>query len=449
MTTMIRFGWLFLTCSALLILMACRSEETKPSTEPTEAALPPLDEVAEGYVKLVLAVGQHDENYVDAFYGPSSWREEAEVFRRPLDEVRQQAEELIKLVSTPIVEPPEEIIELRRRYLARQLAALIARVSMLQGEGRTFDEESQALYNAVAPHHDEAFFQTALDELDHALRDEGFTKGSLTERYEAFRQGFVIPPDKVDEVFQTAIEACREHTEAFLDLPEDESFVVEYVTDKPWSGYNWYQGGYYSRIQVNLDLPIYIDRAVDLACHEGYPGHHAYNTLLEKNLVNDRGWIEYTVYPLFSPQSLIAEGSANYGIEMAFPGAQRQRYEEEVLFPMAGLEAKRAASYYRIQDLSSKLKYAGNEAARRYLDGEIDAEAAIDWLVRYAAYTPARAEQRLRFIETYRSYVINYNLGEDLVKAYIERVDDQEEGNGRWQAFEQLLSTPRLPADLL
>jgi hypothetical protein len=102
------------------------------------------------------------------------------------------------------------------------------------------------------------------------------------------------------------------------------------VTGKSWGAYNWYQGSFRSRIQVNTDLPIFIDRALDLACHEGYPGHHVYNVLLEKNLVRDRGWIEFTVYPLFSPQSLIAEGSANLGIEVAFPDGKDlvRRYVE-------------------------------------------------------------------------------------------------------------------------
>ena len=71
---------------------------------------------------------------------------------------------------------------------------------------------------------------------------------------------------------------------------------------------------------MNTDLPIFIDRAIDLACHEGYPGHHVYNALLEKNLMRDRGGSEFSVYALFSPQSLIAEGTANYGIEVAFLG---------------------------------------------------------------------------------------------------------------------------------
>ena len=143
--------------------------------------------------------------------------------------------------------------------------------------------------------------------------------------------------------------------------------------------------------------------------------------LLEKHLVKDRGWIEYTVYPLFSPQSLIAEGTANYGIEVAFSRPDRLRFERDVLFPLAGLDPKRVAEYYDVLALVDRLSYAGNEAARQYLDGKIDRAAAVAWLEKYAMYTKPRAEQRVKFIEQYRSYVINYNLGKDLVRAYVER----------------------------
>ena len=89
------------------------------------------------------------------------------------------------------------------------------------------------------------------------------------------------------------------------ELPENEAFEIEYVRNQPWSGYNWYQGDYQSLIQVNLDQPITIDRAIDLACHEGYPGHHVYNILIERDLVRGQGWTEMSAYPLFSPQSLV------------------------------------------------------------------------------------------------------------------------------------------------
>ena len=182
-----------------------------------------------------------------------------------------------------------------------------------------------------------------------------------------------IPHDRLAVVFDRAIAECRARSAGYVALPAGESFTVEQVSDKPWSGYNWYQGGYRSVIQVNVSLPIWIDRAIDLACHEGYPGHHLYNALLEQELVRGRGWPEVEVYPLFSPQSLIAEGTANYGVELAFPAEERLAFERDVLFPMAGLDPALAAPYARVRELMDELSYAGNEAARRYLDGAIDA----------------------------------------------------------------------------
>ena len=96
----------------------------------------------------------------------------------------------------------------------------------------------------------------------------------VAARYIRYRSEFVIPAEKLSAVFAAAIAAGKTRTAAHISLPEGESFVVEFVTDKPWSGYNWYKGHFRSVIQVNTSLPIYIDRAVDLACHEGYPGHH-------------------------------------------------------------------------------------------------------------------------------------------------------------------------------
>ena len=406
-----------------------------------------MSDIAPAYVKLVLAVGQHDKDYIDAFYGPAEWKREAEASKRPLPEIASEASALIARLEA-IPEPADEMLRLRRAYLTRQLRALSTRVAMLGGKLLSFDEESRQLYDAVAPVNTEEHFRQVRDELDRALPGRGGS-ATLLERYEAFRKDFTIPRDRVDGVFREAIAECRDRTIRHIPLPPGESFTVEDVTGKSWSGYNWYQGTYKSLIQVNTDLPITIDRAIDLACHEGYPGHHVYNTLLEKNLVRDRGWIEYSVYPLFSPQSLIAEGSANFGIEMAFPGGERVEFERAKLYPLAGLDPARAEEFDHVRQIVDRLAYAGNEAARRYINGEIDAGGAARWLAEYALYPRDRAEQRVRFIDQYRSYVINYNLGKDLVRRFVEShggTPDQPEK--RWEVFEMLLSSPRLPSQL-
>jgi len=405
-----------------------------------------MNALAERYVKLVLALGQHDADYVDAYYGPPQWQKEAESTKRPLADIDRDAATVEAALAA--ARPPqsaEETVRLRHEYLSKQIAALRARVSMLGGKTFTFDEESKALYDAVAPTHTESEFQAVLKELESRLPGQG----TPSERFDKFRSQFIIPKDRLEATFNAAIEGCRSRTLQHLSLPAGESFVVEYVTNKSWSGYNWYKGNYHSVIQVNTDLPIFADRAIDLACHEGYPGHHVYNMLLEKTFVRDRGWVEFSVYPLRSPQSLIAEGSANYGIDIVFPKAERLEFERSVIFPAAGLNPAGVDEYYAVLSLVDRLSYVGNEAARRYLNGQIDAAAAATWLERYGLYSPPRAQQRMRFVDQYRSYVINYNLGKDMVARYVEsRSNGGADAARRWEVFTQLLSSPRLPSGL-
>ncbi len=435
---------------AVAVTTACGIDQGRGQDRGEE---PHVNELARRYVAVVLAIGQHDPDYVDAYYGPDDLRPTAG--KRPLADIDRDAAGIEAALQADAadgagpgldsVQPADELTHLRHHYLLRQLAAARARIAMLSGRRLSFDEESKVLYDAVAPVKTAADFDTVLQELDRRLPGAG----PLIDRYNAFRDRFIIPKERLDATFRAAIDGCRTRTLAHVTLPPSESFTVEYVTGKTWSGYNWYQGNYRSLIQVNTDLPIFVDRAVDLACHEGYPGHHVYNVLLEKHLVRDRGWIEYSVYPLFSPQSLIAEGTANYGIEVAFLREERMEFERRVIFPAAGLDPSQVEAYYAVQAMVDRLSYAGNEAARQYLDGQIDAAAATQRLMAWGLYSKPRAEQRLRFIDQYRSYVINYNLGKDLVAAYVEAVAGTLDPARRWQAFTGLLSSPRLPSNLI
>ena len=411
----------------LLFFIACTPTD-QTSDQPTA-----MDDIAERYVKLMLEIGQYDSDFVDAYYGPEEWKPEAKKDTFPSGDFIERANSLISQIQS--VEGDKD----RKFMLVKQLIAARTKVETINGKVYPFDEEAKLLYDAEAPSYPESYFDSLVLDLENALPGEG----NLTDRYNEFVNQFIIPKEKIDTVFQTAIAEARKRTMTRYDLPENENFVLEYVTNKSWSGYNYYQGNSQSLIQINTDLPIKISRAIDLACHEGYPGHHVFNALLEQNLVNNKGWIEYSVYPLFSPQSLIAEGSANYGIDVAFPGDERIRYEKEVLFPLAGLDPSQADKYYEVQALIGKLSYAGNEAARMYLNGEISREEAAEWMVKYQLNEYERALQRTRFFDQYRSYVINYNLGKDLVADYVESqggTTDQPEK--RWEVFRELLSNP-------
>ena len=422
-----------LTVGLLVTTVACT-----PAVAPRD-----VDALARDYVVLVLAAGAHDPNFVDAYYGPAELETEADADARSVSELREAAQAL-RAELAALTPSDDELVRLRHRYLDKQLAAAATRLGMVLGEAPAFDDETRRLYDAVAPAPDIAAYDAALARIDALVPGAG----PLAERVEVLRRRFTIPPDRLRAVFDRAIDECRARTAERIALPPTERFTLEFVTGKPWSGYNWYQGDAFSLIQVNTDLPIFIDRAVDLGCHEGYPGHHTYNALLERELADGRGWVEFTVYALFSPQSLIAEGSANYGIDIAFPADTRYAFEREVLMPIAGLDPAEADRYRAVREALAELDDAGNEAARRYLDGGWTREQAEAWLVRYTLASPERAAQRVDFFETYRGYVINYNLGRDLVQAYVECTAGAD-ADARWEAFADLLGSPRLPSDLV
>jgi hypothetical protein len=420
---------------ATILVAAC-------SNEPAETPAGDLDALAGEYLFLELSMGLHDGAHVDAYFGPEEIRVNAESTALPLTEIESRASTMAtRLLNWPVA-AADAMQSARVDNLAQRLGALNTRIALSKGERFSFDDESRRLFGAIAPDYDASHFEAILDDIDALLDGEG----DLSARVNRFRNQFVIPENKLAAVFDAAIAECRRRTLLYIELPANESFVLEYVNDKPWSGYNWYQGNSQSLIQINTDLPIFVSRAVDLGCHEGYPGHHTFNALLEENLVEGLGWTEFSLYPLFSPQSLIAEGSGNYGVELAFPGSERVEFEREVLFPLAGLDPAEADRYYELLELVNRLNYAGNEAARDYLNGTIDREQAVQWLVDYSLSSPERARQRTRFFDTYRSYVINYNLGKDMVREYIER--DTEDHAARWQKFEHLLSSPMSPSDL-
>ncbi|WP_374275941.1 hypothetical protein [Brevundimonas sp.] len=399
-----------------------------------------LNALAEDYVRLILEIGEREEGYVDAYYGPPEWAAAAEANPRSVDQLTQAAATLTRDLEAVNASGADPALIQRRKYLLAHVSAAALRLRMIAGDEPAFADEAFGLFGIRPEIRPLESYQPVLAEMDALLPGEG----SLAERAAAFRARYVIPPERVEAVMQAAIAECKRRTEAHIGLPAGESFDLGFVTDKPWSGYNYYLGNSKSRIEINVELPIGIDRAVDLGCHEGYPGHHVYNALLERTFVTERGWMEMSVYPLFSPMSFVAEGSANYGIDLAFPPAELDRFETEVLYPLAGLDPAGRDDYARFIALSRRLASAEYAIADAYLAGRIDRATAERQLRETMLMAPERAEQRVDFIDTYRSYVINYGLGRDTVQAWVER-----QGPDHWETTERLLGSQILPVDLL
>ncbi len=401
-----------------------------------------INEIAEQYVKLSLKIGQHSQYYVDAYYGPENWRPLSEP--TPLIELQQQAKLLISSIANVDVKQTEQR---RVQYLTIHLNASLAYINQLQGVTLTFQDECKALYDVSPPIFNETHFDQILKKLNNLV--PGKADCDLNERLDRYRQQFVIDIDKLNIVFATAIKETRARTLKYISLPENEDFTVALVNNQVWSAYNWYKGNSYSLIELNTDHPIFIDRVIDLAAHEGYPGHHVFNSLLEKHMVKKNGWMEYSIYTLFSPCSLLSEGSANYGIEVVFQNQDRLKFEKEILFPLAGIDPDKADKYYQIQGVLHELSYVDNMVAQKYLDKEISSEQAIKLLMKYALSNEQRSKQRLNFIALNRAYVINYNYGQDLVKQYLNNKIKSTTPDNLWHAFSQLLSQPKTASMML
>ncbi|MCF2492073.1 hypothetical protein [Dyadobacter chenhuakuii] len=424
----------------MCIILACSSEKQSVNDEEK------LQQIGREYVTLGLTIGQYDADFVDAYYGPDSLRPAAakDTADFPKDSLTLRITELKSRVTDLLTNTKNDTIRQRAEWLGSQLMAFERRVKIVAGERDAFDTESRDLFDAVAPIYNEKHFQDLIAQMDSILPG----KGALPDRFQKLAARFLIPKDKIHTVFQVAIAEARRRTLQHYTLPAGENFKLEYVTDKPWSGYNWYKGNYQSVIQINISQPIFIQRAIDLACHEGYPGHHVFNVLLEKNVYYDQGSQEISLYPLFSPQSLIAEGSANYGISIAFPGDSQEQYCKQILMPLANIDTTGAHLYFEAFKISSALNYARNEVARGLINKSMNDKDALRWLTDYCLLTEKGATDYLRFIKKYGSYVINYNYGQDLVKNYIEKTSGQDQEK-RWKAFEKLLSNPMRASDLL
>jgi hypothetical protein len=427
-----------MSARSLLLLVPLALAASTSSAAPRDN----LNSAARDFVRLELAVGEKEDGYIDAYYGPAALKAEGQRLgkRLSLPELQRRAEQLRARVDRLRRGASPQNVR-RARFLSAQLTAAVTRLRMLRGERLSFDDEALGLFGLRPQLKPLAAYDPILAKIDKLVPGNG----PLPDRIDAFQDRFLIKTERLRPVFDAAIAGCKSQTAEHIKLPKGERFDLAFVTGKSWSGYNYYQGGYHSKIEVNTDLPIRISRAVDLGCHEGYPGHHVLNALLEQRLTRGRGWVEFSVYPLYSPQSVIAEGSANYGIDLAFPGAEKVRFEAARLYPLAGLPTADAERYDALLDALKELSGARLTIARELIDGRITEQQAIELERKYRLMSEARAKQSVAFTKQYRTYVLNYGLGEQMVR---EDVESRRTPAERWKRFEEIVSEPTLPADL-
>jgi hypothetical protein len=388
-----------------------------------------LDAAAESYVRLVLALAERDPDSLDNYRGPADWQAQARSRHATLGSIDHDATALADLLAAPADDDP-----VRRSFLVRQLRAVAARARIVAGDRPRFAVEAHALFGIDTP----PPFSVPVAvraELDRLIPG----RGDLAARYAAFDRRFLVAPDRLRTVLVRAIDACRAATAAHIDLPAGEHVDVEYVPALPWSAFTRYEGRFRSVIRVNAALPLTVDRALDLACHEAYPGHHTIDSLIEKRLGSSRP--ELLVQPLFSPQSLLHEGASSMAPALAFSDAGRLAFERDTLFPLAGLDAAEAERYVRVGRLIDRLHPVEADIARRYLDDELDFPRASAALERDALMPSPDAT--LKFLNQFRTYAATYTTGRDLFAAALDRgAGGAAAAAVRWDTYAQIVANP-------
>jgi hypothetical protein len=385
------------------------------------------DPVARDYLLLALRLDQRIAGLVDGYFGPADLKDlvDAEQPRAPARLVEDAAALRARL--------PAEVAELdRRRWLDVQLIALEAQARALAGDGLPYLEHVSACFDYEPTRTPEAAFDAAAAELDTLLPGAG----PLAARIAAWDDSHTVPVDRVQHVVDALLPDFRGRAAALFGLPEGEGLVVSLVRDQPWSGYNWYDGGLRSRVDLNTDLPI---RAADLLSvlpHETYPGHHLEHAWHEAHLVDGLGRMEASILGINTPECLLSEGLADLGRRFAVPPDDEVAILAEV-FRLAGLpnlggaaEARAAAERQVAisRALAAVRGVAGNAALLLHADGA-PREEVLAYLERRLLSTPERAAKRLEFIShpLWRTYVFVYFEGERLLRRWLEMVPPAEQ----------------------
>jgi hypothetical protein len=388
--------------------------------------VPAPDDVARDYILLGLRLDQHIPGLVDGYFGPADLKAQVDI--EQLREPARLAEDADALLGRL----PVEVTDAQRRdWLAAQLVAMRTHAAGLAGEELPYVELVERTYAWSPLRRDEAIFDTAAAELD-ALVPGG---GPLIDRLEAWDARFEVPLDRLPGVVDWLVGLFRARAAELFGLPEGEDLRVGLVSKKPWSGYNWYDGGLRSRVDINTDLPARAANLLGLIPHETYPGHHLEHAWKEDDLVNRQRRLEASILILHAPEALISEGLAELGLDFASPPDQAADLLVE-LYARAGLPiaadpvaareaAERTVAIARPRELLSEARV--NAALMRHADGASHDET-LAYLERVGRNPRRLAEKRLEFIEAplSRTYVFVYHEGQALLRRWVAVVPEVE-----------------------
>lgn len=396
---------------------------------------PPFDDIARDYARLAFGLERYIPGFIDAWLGPQEVRSELDSEPAPPpDALVAAARDLLGRI------PRMDASEARKGYLAKQAEAMLANARRAAGEELPYREEVRLLFDVEPQSTPEGVYDAAINDLDHLLPGDG----PVAERMIAWRESYRISPETARRVVDVILPELRERTLDIVELPQGEAIEIQMVTDKPWSGYNWYLGDGRSRVDLNTDLPIYAYRLTDLLAHEGYPGHHTEHALKER-LYTENGFGEQALQLINTPECLISEGIATVAEKMLFSPEELVRFRREKVYPAAGIagDPEREVAIGAAQRILRSVP--GNAALMLHEEGQAPNEV-VAYLRRYALSSDGEARQRLHFIADplWRAYIFTYHVGYELVSRWLDGAAPGE----RRRRFRTLLTEQFYPSQI-
>jgi hypothetical protein len=385
------------------------------------------------YVRLGLRFDRLEPGFVDAYTGDPRVR--AEVLDEPAptpQQLRDQARGLLRELDSA------GLSDERTAYLRGQLTGLECTARKMSGEPVGFVDEVAAYFQVDVELGDPAVYAAAHAELEALLPGDG----TLAERFAQHRRREECPPDRLEEAVLALSSALRDRVRLDYGLPEVETVTYEVVTDQPWSGFNYYEGAFRSRVAINADLPHRLAQLPHLVAHESYPGHHTEHCRKELGLVEKDGRVEHTVFLVNTPECLMAEGLADLGIE-ATVATGWGPWAAEILADL-GLRFDGELAE-RVSAAAAPLNRVRQDAAILLHDRGTDADEVVAFLQRWSLVGTERARQQLRFLThpLWRAYISTYVEGYDLLACWL---GDRAEGQSVADRFLRLLDEPLTPA---
>jgi hypothetical protein len=359
---------------------------------------------AEQFVKLCGEVGNYTEkltgvSVVDAYTGPKELHPKNQSIDKTPEELVHDIHETFDSIRGEIHNP------LRFEYMMGELHSLNTVVDWLSGKELSYAQLVEGLFHIELKQFSENEIDESIQLLESQISD--FSGTSLLDKVTRFGSEGEVTGNDLKILIEKELQPKSEEVgKLFRDrvfsqmgssVP-DKGVQYEAVQNQPWSGYNWYQGGFRSLNQFNIDAKFNKDTLLNVIYHE-YE-HHVSNLWREKAYLNSQE-LELSIVPLHTGRCVISEGTADTAKE--FLGVVDDSPRMRI-----------------VEALNVLRRMTSINAAIKLNDERCSVDDAVDYLVNRGLRTEESAKQSINFISPttkdgsinfFAPYIFTYFIG--------------------------------------